>query len=311
MNHTGEIIALLSAASCTVTALYASEASSRLGTMTVNVIRLFLAVVFLAASMWIVTGYPYPVYADGRTWMFLALSALLGYVFGDYCLFNSYLVIGPKTAQLFMTLAPPIAAVAGWLMLGETMSWKYMLAMAVTMAGIAISILSRGEGSKVRLSIPFKGILLGIGAGLGQGVGLVLSKIGMRAYEASIPSDAPAVIGNMMPFASTMVRALIGCAGFLAIMMMTRTTSELGTAVRDRKGMKYAVMTTLFGPVIGVSLSLAAVSQTNTGIASTLMSLTPVLIIIPYAVIYHQKITLKEIIGVSVSMAGTAMFFML
>ena len=75
--------------------------------------------------------------------------------------------------------------------------------------------------------------------------------------------------------------------------------------------MKYAVMTTLFGPVIGVSLSLAAVSQTNTGIASTLMSLTPVLIIIPYAVIYHQKITLKEIIGVSVSMAGTAMFFML
>ena len=210
-----------------------------------------------------------------------------------------------------MTLAPPIAAVAGWLMLGETMSWKYMLAMAVTMAGIAISILSRGEGSKVRFSIPFKGILLGIGAGLGQGVGLVLSKIGMRAYEASIPSDAPAVIGNMMPFASTMVRAFIGCAGFLAIMMMTRTTSELGAAVRDRKGMKYAVMTTLFGPVIGVSLSLAAVSQTNTGIASTLMSLTPVLIIIPYAVIYHQKITLKEIIGVSVSMAGTAMFFML
>lgn len=311
MTHTGEIIALLSAASCTVTALYASEASSRLGTMTVNVLRLFLAVVFLVASMWIATGYPYPVYADGRTWLFLALSAIVGYVFGDYCLFNSYLVIGPKTAQLFMTLAPPIAAVAGWIMLGETMSWKCMLAMAVTITGIAISILSKGEGTKVRFSIPFKGFLLGVGAGLGQGIGLVLSKIGMQAYSSSIPADAPEIIGDMMPFASTMVRALVGCAGFLAIMAMTKTTSELGAAVRDRKGMKYAVMTTLFGPVIGVSLSLAAVNQTNTGIASTLMALTPVLIIIPYSVIYRKKVTLKEIVGVTVSMAGVAMFFML
>jgi drug/metabolite transporter (DMT)-like permease len=41
------------------------------------------------------------------------------------------------------------------------------------------------------------------------------------------------------------------------------------------------------------------------------MSLTPVLIIIPYALIYRQKISLKEIIGVTVSMAGTALFFLL
>ena len=41
------------------------------------------------------------------------------------------------------------------------------------------------------------------------------------------------------------------------------------------------------------------------------MSLTPVLIIVPYALIYSQKITFKEIIGVTVSMIGTALFFLL
>lgn len=311
MNHLGETIALLSAVSCTVTALYASEASGRLGTMTVNVIRLLLATVFLAALLWITTGKPYPMYADGQTWLFLILSAAVGYVFGDYCLFSSYLVIGPKTGQLFMTLAPPIAAVAGWIILGETLTLKALIAMAITICGIIISIISNEGDGKVRLDIPVKGILLGIGAGLGQGIGLVLSKIGMQHYSAAIPADAPSMMDEMMPFASTMIRALAGGLGFLAIMCMMRTTSELREALDDRKGMKYAIMTTLTGPVIGVSLSLMAVRHTNTGIASTLMALTPVLIILPYSLIYRQKISLKEIIGVIVSMSGVGLFFML
>ncbi len=311
MGHTGEIIALLSAVSCTATALYASEASGRLGTMTVNVIRLLLASVFLAAVLWITTGSPYPVHTDWNTWLYLSLSAIVGYVFGDYCLYNSYLVIGPKTGQLFMTLAPPIAAIAGWIMLDEKMSWKSWFAMAVTISGIALSILSRKEDRKVRFSIPFKGVLLGIGAGLGQGVGLVLSKIGMNHYSAAIPSDTPAITGLMMPFASTMIRAIIGCIGFLLIMTVQKELGDMKKAAKDSKGLKYAALTTLFGPVIGVSLSLMAVRYTETGIASTLMALTPVLIIIPYSIIYRQKITFKEVAGVLISMTGVAMFFML
>ena len=311
MNHTGEIIAILSAVSCTATALYASEASSRLGTMTVNVLRLAMATVFLAGALWITTGLPYPASADGKVWLYLAMSALVGYVFGDWCLFNSYIVIGPKIGQLFMTLAPPIAAITGQIMLDEHMSWKAWIAMAVTISGIAISIMSREEGSHIRLSIPLKGILLGIGAGMGQGIGLVLSKIGMAPYSSVLPADTPEAIRSMIPFASTMARAMIGCIGFLLLMTMQKGLGKLREAAKDRKGLKYAALTTLFGPVIGVSLSLMSVQYTETGIASTLMSLTPVLIIIPYALIYRQKISLKEIIGVTVSMAGTALFFLL
>ena len=270
-----------------------------------------MATVFLAAVLWITTGLPYPRSADCKVWLCLALSALVGYVFGDWCLFNSYLVIGPKIGQLFMTLAPPIAAITGWLMLGEQMSWKAWLAMAITISGIAISIISREEGSHIRLSIPLKGILLGIGAGMGQGIGLVLSKIGMEHYSSVLPADTPEAIRSMIPFASTMARALIGSLGFLVIMAIQKDLGKLHEAADDRKGLQYAALTTLFGPVIGVSLSLMSVQYTETGIASTLMSLTPVLIIVPYALIYRQKISLKEIIGVTVSMAGTALFFLL
>jgi drug/metabolite transporter (DMT)-like permease len=54
-----------------------------------------------------------------------------------------------------------------------------------------------------------------------------------------------------------------------------------------------------------------AVRYANAGIASTLMALTPVLIIVPYALMHKQKIRLKEVIGVTVSMVGVAMFFLL
>ena len=311
MNHLGEAISLIVAISWTVTALFADKASHRLGSMAANVLRLSLAIVFLGLLLWVTVGHPYPVYASGQAWLWLALSAVVGYVFGDWCLFNCYLSIGARFGQLFMTLAPPLAAIAGWAILGESLSWKSWLAMAVTLSGIAISILSRGEGHKVRLTLPLKGVLLGLGAGLGQGVGLVLSKMGLQYYADAIPADAPRLMNVMLPFASTMIPALIGAAGFLALMAMQRDLPRLRSAVKDKTGMRYALIMTLFGPVLGVSLSLMAVQYTSAGIASTLMALTPVLILIPYAFIYKQRITPREVLGVMVSMLGVALFFLL
>lgn len=310
MAHLGEIISLVVAVSWTATALFADEASHRLGSLNVNVIRLTLGSLFLALILWITIGSPYPRYADGATWFWLALSALVGYLFGDYCLFNSYLVIGARFGQLFMTLAPPMAAIAGWAMLGETLSWRSILAMAVTISGIAISILAKGQGQKVHFTLPLKGILLGLGAGAGQGVGLVLSKVGMQHYESALPPDAD--MGNMMPFAATMIRALVGGLGFVIMLLIQRQGANFVQMTRkEHKGVRYAVLTTIFGPVLGVSLSLMAVQYARAGIASTLMALTPVLIILPYALIHKQKVKPKEILGVTISMLGVAMFFLL
>ena len=311
MPHLGELISLIVALSWTVTALFADKASHRLGSMTTNVIRLVLASVFLAIILWVGVGHPYPVYANGPAWLWLAASALVGYVFGDWCLFNCYLSIGARFGQLFMTLAPPMAAIAGWAILGETLTWKSMLAMAVTLSGIALSILSRDRGYHVHLTLPLKGVLLGLGAGMGQGVGLVLSKVGMEYYAQAIPDTAPEAMETLLPFASTMIRALVGGTGFLVLLALSKKTYQLRAAAHDRVGLRYALIVTLFGPVLGVSLSLMAVRYTSAGIASTLMALTPVFILIPYAFIYHQRIRFREIVGVVVSMTGVALFFLL
>jgi len=312
MQHLGEILSLLVAFSWTATALFAEVASKRLGSLPLNLIRMLLSLLMLGALLWAVTGSPYPVNADAGTWFWLALSGFVGYVFGDYCLFSSYIVFGSRYGQLFMTLAPPVAGIASWIMLGEALSWKAWLAMLVTLTGIGISILVRGGGSRrLKLKLPLKGVLLGIGAGAGQGAGLVLSKIGLEHYSAALPADATKTMLTMLPFQGTFIRALAGLLGFTVILALRKELGGIGNAVKDKKGMSFATLATFFGPFIGVSLSLMAVQYAKAGIASTLMALTPVLIIIPYSIIYHQKISLKELLGTFVTITGVAMFFLL
>lgn len=311
MAHLGEFIALMVSFSWTISSIFADLAVRRIGSMSTNVIRLFMSFILLGLILWVTLGVPYPVYADGKTLLWLGLSAVVGYIFGDWCLFNCYLSIGARFGQLLMTLAPPIAAVTGWILLGEKLYWTSLIAMAVTLAGLAISILGRGEGHKVRFTLPLKGIIFGIGAGLGQGVGLVLSKIGLTCYAEAIPADAPAIVNTMLPFASTMFRALVGGFGFLAIMALQKGMSTLGSALKNGKGMAYTAIMTVFGPALGVSMSLMAVRYTSAGIASTLMALSPVFIMVPYSIIFKQRIKLREIIGVAVTMTGVALFFLL
>jgi drug/metabolite transporter (DMT)-like permease len=308
MQFVGEIISLVVAVSWTVTALFAEVGSKRLGSLQMNVIRMVLSLLMLGTTLWWFTGSPVPLYADGKAWFWLSLSGFVGYLLGDYCLFNSYIWIGSRFGQLFMTLAPPTAALFGWMLLGETLAWNALLGMLVTLTGIGISVLNKGTSNKLSLKLPLKGVLFGIGAGVGQGVGLVLSKVGMTHYEMSIPAGEE-MVADLMPFASTFIRAVTGAVGFLIVMGMQKQFRTLVTCARDGKGMNAAVWATITGPFIGVSLSLMAVQYTEAGIASTLMALTPVFIIWPAHFFFGQKVTFKEVVGACISVIGVSLFF--
>lgn len=308
MHYLGEAISLTVAVSWTVTALFAEIGSKRLGSLQMNVVRMTLSLLMLGATLWWFTGVPYPLYADGKAWFWLSMSGFVGYLLGDYCLFNSYILIGSRFGQLFMTLAPPAAAFAGWIVLGETLSIQALLGMCVTLTGIAISVLNKGASQKLSLKLPLKGVLFGVGAGVGQGIGLVLSKVGMNFYEGAIPAGEE-VVADLVPFASTFIRAVTGCIGFLCVMGVQKQFHTLSTSLHDRKGMNAALWATITGPFIGVSLSLMAVQYTEAGIASTLMALTPILIIWPTHIFFGQRVTLKEVFGACISVAGVSLFF--
>ena len=330
--YTGELISLVVAFSWTATALFAEVASRRIGSLPLNVVRMSMSLILLAVTLWLTLGVPYPLFADGKAWLWLCLSGFVGYVLGDYCLFQSYILIGSRFGQLFMTLSAPSAAIAAWVLLGEAMTPLALLGMLVTLTGIGISVLNKGgedengKKRKLKLKLPVKGVIMGVCAGMGQGIGLVLSKVGMGYYESSIAAQGvtdmatyvapgaviPVALGTMMPFASTLIRAIMGFIGFtIALLVFTKNGKKrLNYAVHDRKAMLFTFGATMFGPFIGVSLSLMATLYTNAGIAQTIMALTPIFILAPAYFLLHQKVTFREVLGAIISISGVCLFFL-
>lgn len=311
MRYIGEIISLGVACSWTIAALSSEIGSRRLGVFVMNVWRMAMALLFSALLMWVAFGHPYPVYASGSTWGWLLLSGVVGYFFGDWCLFNTYLTIGSRLGQLFMTLAPMFTALTAWVMLGQRLSWSTLLAMAVTLSGIAISVLSRNGSHKLAVSLPTKGILFGIGAGLGQGIGLVLSKVGMDHYTADVPPEVLGEVANYLPFGSNMIRCVAGLSCFSLWLLLRGEGPRLRTSIHDWRGLTAMMVAVFSGPFIGVGFSLMALQYTAAGIASTLMALTPILILLPSRWLFGQPITLRSVLGAVISCIGVSLFFLI
>lgn len=306
MNYIGELISIGVAFSWTATALLSEYGSKRMGNLTLNVLRMSLALLFSLVLFGVVTGSILPPGASMEACGWMMLSGLVGYVIGDFCLFQCYIIIGSRFGQLFMTIAPLSAALMAWITLGQQMSVMSIVAMMVTLLGIGISVLGRGEHHKVSLKLPLNGMLFAIGAAVCQGVGLVLSKIGMNHYEPT--ADMPEWL---VPFSANFYRCVAGVIGFLILMYFRDGMGPLRESLHDKKGMVAAIATTIFGPFVGVGFSLMAVQYTGAGIASTLMAMTPIIIILPSYWLFHEKITWRSVIGAIISVVGVSLFFLL
>ncbi len=302
INHPGELAALLTAVFWTITALAFEAASRKIGSMVVNLLRLMVGFSFLTLFVYFYRGSLLPLDATPNAWFYLTLSGLIGFVFGDLCLFQAFVVVGARISMLLMALAPPMTALIGWLVLGETLSWKSWIGMALTISGIALVVLKRhtaaesnGGFRKVKFNYPLWGILLGLGGALGQAAGLVLSKIGMQGYDS---------------FASTQIRVIAGIAGFAVLFTIMGFWKHAFRALSNRKPMLQLSLGAFFGPFLGVSFSLISIKYADTGIASTIMAIVPVLIIPPSMILYKEKVTLKEVAGALLAVSGVAMFFL-
>src|SRR6185369_10570101 len=142
-------------------------------------------------------GQLLPVNAGNERWFWLGLSGFVGLAFGDSSLFQAFILIGPRLSMLMMALAPVMSVILAWIFLGEALSPMTILGIIVTVAGVLIVVGER-RGGEVEAKVEptnrrryLLGLMFGLGGGLGQAGGLVLSKIGLA-------HDFPALSGNLI-----------------------------------------------------------------------------------------------------------------
>jgi len=309
-DHLGELAALGTSIFYSLTSIAFTFSGREIGSLLTNRARLLFALVFVIIIHWITFGQPLPLNAAPDRWLVLGISGLIGFVIGDGCLFQAFLLIGPRISMLMMAFAPALSVIFAWLFLGESLSLTELVTISVIMAGIAWVVTERpqkaaGTDEALPDEIASKrdkrqhliGLLFGVGATVGQASGYVLSKVGLA--------------DNFPAFSGTLIRL---AAAFVAVWLVSIVRGELkssATTLREHpRALRFILVGSFVGPVLGVWLSLVAVQRSSVGVASTLSSLAPIILIPISYVVFHEKITKRALIGTLVVIVATCVLFL-
>lgn len=295
MPLVGEIAGLATAVCWSFTSIFFSAAGRRIGALQVNLYRLPAAILLLGVSYLLVADKLHmPVNAA----LWLAASGVVGLAIGDTFLFKALVEIGARLSMVLMSLAPPFAALLGYLLLGESLNLYGILGIIVTITGVTWVVAERTPdrtASKTRTSLI--GIVWGILAALGQAAGLILSKKG--------------VVQDIHILLATLVRMVGATIVIWPLTILTRRVrSPRLLFSKDTTALKYMLGGILFGPFLGVTLSLMSVKYTATGIAATLMATVPVIMIPMVILIEKERPTWRAVLGAIIAVTGVAILFL-
>lgn len=307
MSHLiGETAAVCTSVLWTITSIFFASASRRIGALNVNAYRIVVAAILLGGAHLTAFGTFAPA-ANNAQWLYLGLSGIIGLALGDFGYFSALALIGPRRGVLLMSMAPIFSALSAYFILDETLSLWAIIGIAVTLTGVCVVILEREEESG-EVSVPKQkktlGVLLGLGGSLGQGIGLVISKYGMMTV-----ADHPTA--PLSPLSATLIRML---AATFSIWLFAVTTGRLSKVIQswtDRKAITRTMGGATTGPFLGVWLSMVAVTYTVAGVAATLMSLMPVMIIPVVWIIYKQRTSWRGMVGAGIAVIGVAILFLM
>lgn len=293
--YAGEIAGLLTAVCWSVSGLAFEDCGRRIGSLSVNILRLGLGFIFLTITSLALRGLALPTDASSEAWLWLSVSGLVGFTLGDMCLFRAYVIIGARLSLLLLTLVPPMVAVMGWMMLGESLSFKDWGAMALVVGGVLWVVAEKPNGQGPgAANVSAWGLTLGVFAALAQALGLILSKKGMGDYNA---------------LAATQIRVIAGFLGFALLFVFIGWWPKVIASTKNGRAMSTMSIGAFFGPFLGVTLSLASVQNTQAGVAATLMGLVPIVIIPLEYMLKKQRTSMRAVFGTLLAVAGTALLF--
>jgi drug/metabolite transporter (DMT)-like permease len=187
-------------------------------------------------------------------------------------------------------------------MLGENIGELAVLGIVITLVGVVTVILEEEERSGEARSARRQrvaGVVFGLVGAMGQGIGLTLSKKGIDLN--------PTVTLN--PLSATLMRLLLGALFIWFLALLSGRLRSVFAAPRDIDAIKNTAIASFLGPYLGITLSMVAVTFTETGVAQTLLSLMPVMIIPVVWVSHHQKTSWRGILGALVAVLGVTIIF--
>lgn len=296
MTIPGEAFALGAATCWAIASIPFSRVAARAGAPALNAFKTVAAALVLAPITLVASGW-HGASAPDLGW--LVASGVLGLAVADTALFRAYALIGPRVTFVLFALSPFVATALAWAWLDERPGDHALLGIAVTTAGIALvaSDRRRDPHTASHRGARWFGIGCALGAATTMGVSVVLFKFA-RPPGAALPTES--------------AHAIRMGAGAFALLAAGVATGRLGTwirAMREPAVLRPAAAGVVIAPVLGVWCLLLALGRADAGVAMTLATTTPVLVI-PLAWVWRgDRPGPRGILGAAVAVAGVALLF--
>lgn len=225
----------------------------------------------------------------------LLLSGAIGIGFGDTVFFESLNCLGARRSLLLEALSPALTALLAALFLGEQLSLRACLGIALTISGVAWVVIERVPDAVQERLRPMRGIVFGVLAAFAQASGSVLSRAALADTAVN-------------PLWSTLMR-LIGGVGIVAVLLaVQRPLWSSFKPLRSSQFLGVLVGTSFAGTYLAIWLQQTALKYTKAGIAQSLSSTSP-LFVIPIALWTGERVSRRSILGVLIALVGIWLLF--
>jgi drug/metabolite transporter (DMT)-like permease len=279
--------------------LFAS-ACKRMGAFSVNAYRIALAACLLVVTNLLIMGAPFLVATSGQ-WVWLTLSGIVGFGLGDIALFEAFVTAGPRLSALVFSTSAIFSTLGAYVLLGESIQLFGFIGIGITLAGIAIAVSGKGEFKNGTDGKPkIWGLVFAALGAIGQGMGAVLSKTGMLGEQSAV----------LNPISAALMRILAGTVFIWVLGLVFRKVITPRNFLRNEGAVTQIVLATIVGPFLGMTFSMVAIANTQTGIAQTLMSLMPILLIPADWMLNREKPNLHRILGAIMTVGGITILFL-
>lgn len=289
----GEIAGLSAALIWASASVVYSRVGRQLSPLTLNLTKGWIAIVLVALTL-LLRGQPLPSISL-TNWSLLLLSGILGIGFGDTAYFNALNCIGARRTLLLETLAPSLSALLAVLFLQEHLSSTAWWGIGLTLTGVFWVVAERVPESPQTHLRPLRGFGFGFLAALGQSTGAVLSRAALSGTDID-------------PLWSTLIRLIGGTIVLLLWVVIWQTPREMLKPLSSHRLLITVAGTAFISTYLGIWLQQVSLKYAATGVAQALTNTSP-LFILPIALWMGEKVSLRAILGVVITLAGVWLLF--
>ncbi len=292
----GEIAALFAACLWAVASVVYGKLGARIPPLQLNLIKGIIAIALFVFTI-LIRGEIFPSIA-ALPMCLLLLSGAIGIGLGDTGFFTTINSLGARRALLMQTLTAPITAVLGLIFLQEKLNILAWCGILLTIFGVAWVVTERTTDVKHISTAEFRrGIGFGLLTAIAGAIGAVLSR---SAFAANT---------EINPLWAALLRLSAGIL-ILLIWGLCRQHSFRLSNLRDSRIILGTLFAAFCGTYLGIWLQQTAIKFTSVGIASTLLQTSPIFVI-PFAILMKEKVSIRAVLGVFISMTGIGLLFYL